>query len=188
MSTSLFTQNVRRQTALVVQNTSIRCYARKVESGMDPRRENIRRALYPGNIRNKPTPTGTWRPDVAETIQRAIPSVQAHGTIERAWLLHRRHIRKRREAELERKFDCMKKAMDELAKIDSHLYYEANKPSDPRVRTPEEQELLKSMKASEGRAYDSRIRGLFPREMRIPTDTPSRNGWNYEFNPVKRPI
>ncbi|KAG7099825.1 hypothetical protein E1B28_001634 [Marasmius oreades] len=188
MSASLFTTKTQRQVALRLQNTSVRCYARKVESGMDPRREIIRRALYPGNIRNRPTPTGTWRPDIGETIQRAVPSVQAHETIERAWLLHRRHVRKRREAELERKFDCMKKAMDELAKIDSHLYYEANKPSDPRVRTPEEQQLMRTMKVSEARAFDSRIRGLFPRELRIPTDTPSRTGWNYEFNPVKRPI
>ncbi|KAL0580701.1 hypothetical protein V5O48_001342 [Marasmius crinis-equi] len=188
MSASLFSSKLPQKTVLRIQNTSVRCYARKVEGGMDPRRAIMHRALYPGNIRNRPTPTGTWRPKLGEMVQRAIPSVQAHETIERAWLLHRRHVRKRREEELERKFNCMKEAMDELSKIDSHLYYEANKPSDPRVRTQEDQQAMKSMKAPEARAYDARIRGLFPREMRIPTDTPSRNGWNYDFNPVKRPI
>ncbi|KAJ3721948.1 hypothetical protein C8R42DRAFT_68136 [Lentinula raphanica] len=164
-----------------------RCYARK-ETGMDPKKETIRRALYPGNIRNKPTPTGTWRPNVGKALQHAIPSVQAHETIERAWLLHKRHLRKRREEETERKYECMRKAMDELASIDSHLYMEANKPENPRARSPEEAELLKTLKASEARASDARIRGLFPRELRVPTDTPSRSGWKYDWKPFHRPI
>ncbi|KAF5392461.1 hypothetical protein D9757_002246 [Collybiopsis confluens] len=164
-----------------------RGYARK-EAGMDPKKEIIRRALYPGNIRNRPTPTGTWRPDVAKALQHAIPSVQAHETIERAWLLHKRHLRKRREAETERKFEYMRKAMDELARVDKHLCMEANKPENPRARTSEESSLMKNLKASEARALDARIRGLFPRELRVPTDTPSRNGWKYDWKPFHRPL
>ncbi|GAW06586.1 hypothetical protein LENED_008524 [Lentinula edodes] len=83
------------------------------------------------------------------------------GMTERAWLLYKRHIRKRREAETERKFECMRKAMDELASIDSHLYMEANKPENPRARSPEESNLLKTMKASEARAFDARVRGHY---------------------------
>ncbi|KAF5374987.1 hypothetical protein D9758_000525 [Tetrapyrgos nigripes] len=168
--------------------TQVRCYARKAESGMDPKREIVRRSLYPNNRRNGPSPTGTWRPDVARAIQHAIPSVQAHNTIERAWLLHRRHVRKRREAELARKFDCMKGAMDELAKIDGHLYYEANRTENPRARSAVEQQMIRSLKSSEARAFDARIRGLVPRELHIPTDTPSRTGWNYDYKPFARPI
>ncbi|THV06571.1 hypothetical protein K435DRAFT_743693 [Dendrothele bispora CBS 962.96] len=155
---------------------------------MDPKKDAIRQALYPANMRNRPTPTGTWRPDVGRAIQHAIPSVQAHNTIERAWLLHRRHIRKRREAELARKFDCMKKAMDELANIDGHLYYEANRPENPRARSVVEQQMTKGLKASEAKTLDARIRGLFPRELRMPTDTPSKTGWNYHYKPFTRPI
>ncbi|ESK96205.1 putative mitochondrial aconitate hydratase [Moniliophthora roreri MCA 2997] len=188
MSFSPLTFNLRRQTTLRVAQSSIRTYARKGEGPSDPQKEAIRRALYPGNIRNRPTPTGTWRPDVGTTIQRAIPSKQAHDTIERAWLLHKRHVRKRREAELVRKFDCVKSAMDELAKIDGHLYYEANRTVDPRARSPEEQKIMRSMKSPVARAFDARIRGLFPRELRIPTDTPSKTGWNYEYKPVQRPV
>ncbi|KAJ4485618.1 hypothetical protein J3R30DRAFT_1384233 [Lentinula aciculospora] len=187
MSIPLLARRSQRLVAPPSVRSQIRCYARK-ESGMDPKKETIRRSLYPGNIRNKPTPTGTWRPDVEKALQHAIPSVQAHDTIERAWLLHQRHIRKRREAETERKFECMRKAMDELAGIDNHLYMEANKPENPRARSPEEASILKTMKPSEARAFDARVRGLFPREMRVPTDTPSRNGWKYDWKPFYRPI
>ncbi|EDR15239.1 uncharacterized protein LACBIDRAFT_149313, partial [Laccaria bicolor S238N-H82] len=50
-----------------------------------------------------------------------------HQTIERAWLLHKRHLRKKRDAEVARKFKCMKEAMDELYKLDPKLYLEANR-------------------------------------------------------------
>ncbi|KAJ6623091.1 hypothetical protein B0H10DRAFT_2011130 [Mycena sp. CBHHK59/15] len=166
-----------------------RWYAKPADlSAGDTRLTLIRRALYPGNIRNRPSPTGTWRPDVRQTIQRAIPSVQAHQTIERAWLLHRRHLRKRREAELARKFECMRRAMEELKEIDFKLYMEANKVEDPRARSAVEMELVKTMPAMEARSFEARIRGLFPRELKIPTDTPSKTGWNYEWKPIERPI
>jgi large subunit ribosomal protein L40 len=164
-------------------------YARKdAGGGGDPKLELLRRSLYPSNIKNRSSPTGTWRPDVAKALQRAIPSVQAHHTIERAWLLHQRHLRKKRDAELARKFECMKNAMKVLAEVDPHLYVEANKREDPRGRSDEELELLKSIKGSEKRALEARIRGLFPRELRIPTDTPPRDGWNYEWKPFPRPF
>ncbi|KAK7026174.1 hypothetical protein R3P38DRAFT_2946797 [Favolaschia claudopus] len=167
----------------------VRQYAKPADANAgDARLILIRRALYPGNIRNRASPTGTWRPDVRQTIQRAIPSVQAHHTIERAWLLHRRLVRKRREAELARKFECMKGAMNELKRVDSRLYSEANKVEDPRARSKVEMEKMKQLPALEARAFDARIRGLFPREMRIPAETPSKNGWNYEWKPIERPL
>ncbi|KAF8665476.1 hypothetical protein AX16_000494 [Volvariella volvacea WC 439] len=166
----------------------VRGYAARVEGTSDPKKEAIRRALYPSTIRNRATPVGTWRPDVARALQLAIPSVQAHQTIERAWLLHKRLQRKKREAELARKFECMKKAMDELEKIDSRLYMEANRPEDPRARSVAEMNLMKTLKTSEIRTLEARVRGLFPRELRIPTDTPPRSGWNYEWKPFPRPL
>jgi len=82
----------------------------------------------------------------------------------------------------------MKKAMDVLHDLDSALYREANRPVDPRARSQEEMALMKTLKASEIRALESRIRGLFPRELRMPTETPSRTGWNYEWKPFHRPL
>ena len=168
--------------------SSGRAYAVKGEQVGDPKKEIIRRVLYPSNIKNRPTPIGTWRPDIGRAIQRAIPSVQAHQTIERAWLLHKRHLRKKRDAEVARKFECMKGAMDELYKLDPKLYLEANRSEDPRARSKAEMELMKTLKMSEMRTLAARIRGLFPRELRIPTDTPARTGWNYEWKPFPRPI
>jgi large subunit ribosomal protein L40 len=82
----------------------------------------------------------------------------------------------------------MRKAMEELQKVDSRLYMEANKPEDPRARSMTEMELAKTLKGSEVRTLEARIRGLFPRELGIPTDTPSRDGWNYEWKPFPRPL
>ncbi|KAI5998019.1 hypothetical protein EDD15DRAFT_2386797 [Pisolithus albus] len=125
------------------------------------KREVIRRMLYPPNVRNRPSPTGSWRPDRTETI-------------ERAWKLYQRHLRKKRDAELERKFECMRKAVAELEDIDPTLFREANKTEDPRAR--------------KRRAIESRVRGLFPRELKVPTDTPSKDGWQHEWRPFDRPL
>ncbi|KAG6851367.1 hypothetical protein H0H93_005765 [Arthromyces matolae] len=178
----------RKQASFRAGQTSIRAYSARNEAVGDPKKEIIRKVLYPNNIRSRSTPTGTWRPDVARALQFAIPSVQAHETIERAWLLHKRHIRKMREAELERKFESMRRAMEELRRVDDRLYMEANKPEDPRARTEAERELAKKLKSTEVRTLEARIRGLFPRELRVPTDTPSHSGWNYEWKPFPRPL
>lgn len=168
--------------------STVRNYAAKVTEQGDPKKDIIRRVLYPSNIKSGPSPVGAWRPDVSRALQRAIPSAQAHYTIERAWLLHKRHLRKKRDAELERKFARMQEAMDELYQLDTRLYLEANKAEDPRARSQAEVQLAKTLKVSEVRTLDARIRGLFPRELRIPTDTPSRSGWNYEYKPFHRPL
>jgi large subunit ribosomal protein L40 len=165
-----------------------RSYATRNEAAGDPKKEIIRKTLYPSNIRNRTSPTGTWRPDVGRAVQHAIPSVQAHDTIERAWLLHKRHVRKQREAELARKFACMKEAMEELERVDKTLYTSANKEEDPRARSVVESELSRTMKTSEIRILEGRVRGLFPRELRIPADTPSKDGWNYNWKSFPRPL
>ncbi|KAL4070556.1 hypothetical protein J3A83DRAFT_4244114 [Scleroderma citrinum] len=152
------------------------------------KREVIRRMLYPPNVRNRPSPTGAWRPDIGRALQRAIPSAQAHETIERAWKLYQRHLRKKRDTELQRKFECMQRAMTELEEIDPILFKEANKREDPRARSPAEMEALKDIPSAEKRAVESRIRGLFPTELKVPTDTPSQEGWQHEWRPFDRPL
>ncbi|PCH34124.1 hypothetical protein WOLCODRAFT_63877 [Wolfiporia cocos MD-104 SS10] len=164
---------------------SVRSYSvRKEVSNGDPRLETIRRVLYPSTLRNKPAPTGTWRPDIGRRLQRAIPSVQAHETIERAWLLRQRHVRRARQAELARKFACMQHAMDVLRELDPKLYAGANKEEDPRTRSQAEVALSKTLRGPQRKALEARVRGLFPRELRIPTDTPSPTGWNYDWTPI----
>lgn len=159
-----------------LSRVSVRNVGRKTP-GVDPQVTAMRRALYPSNIRHKETPTGTWRPDVAQALRRSIPSAEVHDTIERAWLLRERHLRWRRNSESTRKFECMRKAMVELEKLDPMLFREANRVEDPRELSDAKDEPTKKQKG--GRR--GRLSGLFPMEMRLPTDTPSRTGWNYDW-------
>src|SRR5882762_2206905 len=139
-----------------VSQVPVRYAGRRPEAAGDPKKDLIRRVLYPSNLRNRATPLVTWRPDVGRALQRAIPSKQAHETIERAWSLHLRHTRWKRDAELARKFECMRKAMEVLEKIDSRLYMEANKTEDPRVWTAVDLEKSAQLRGAEKRAFEWR--------------------------------
>lgn len=75
-----------------------------------------------------------------------------HWTIHRAWLLYQRKLRTARELELERQWNSMWEACEELARVDQRLY---------RIATSKKET------------------GYFPIELRIPTDTPPREGWNH---------
>jgi len=78
----------------------------------------------------------------------------------------------------------MRKAMAELEVVDPRSFIEANRPEDPRARSVVEVELAKTLRGPERRAVEARIRGLFPREMHPPPDTPSQTGWNYDWKPI----
>ena len=45
-------------------------------------------------------------------------------------------------------------------------------------------EALKDKPSAEKRAIESHIRGLFPTELKVPTDTPSQEGWQHEWRPL----
>lgn len=152
---------------------------------LDPRLDNIRRALYPATRKDKTeNPAAVLRKDFREALARVIPSnPEVHETIEAAWQLHQRSIRNRREEELGRKMACMRAAMDELQNNYPALYKEARKRVDPRSYTPEEEALYKQYRGLSRKALESRQENMFPREMRIPVDTPGRDGWNYDWAP-----
>ena len=75
----------------------------------------------------------------------------------------------------------VRSALYALEKLDPVLYKEANRVEDPRKPTAKDLEALKTMKGAEKKAMEGRLPGLFPREFRIPTDTPPRSGWDYEW-------
>ncbi|GAB5589428.1 hypothetical protein Unana1_04328 [Umbelopsis nana] len=96
-----------------------------------------------------------------EQPSRELPQLQGeelqqHETIERAWKLHQNQERERRNRELEKKFRKMHAAMNELEKTSDRLFKAA---------------IVKSRHIT------------FPREMKIPTETPSPQGWNYDYKP-----
>ncbi|KAF3157699.1 hypothetical protein TWF106_001815 [Orbilia oligospora] len=80
-----------------------------------------------------------------------------HWTIQQAWLLFKHKQKAERELELERQYNKIHDACEELKRCDERLF---------RIAT------------------DKKGVGTFPREMRIPTDTPPRGGFNEEW---KRP-
>ncbi|KAF8604076.1 hypothetical protein BDV93DRAFT_522886 [Ceratobasidium sp. AG-I] len=181
-------------TRLFTQSILTRSYAtapsarggRPETAPADPRNDIIRRTLYPDRanavahiVGNKASPTGVHRPDVARALERAIPSAEAHETIERAWQLYKREQRIRREEELRRKYASMVRAVEALEKLDPVSYAEAVRGVDSRRLSEAERERMKEMKRGAKKKAESRVEGLFPREMRIPTDTPSRDGWNH---------
>ena len=49
-------------------------------------------------------------------------------------------------------------------------------------------EALKDKPSAEKRAIESCIWGLFPTELKVPTDTPSQEGWQHEWRPFGRPL
>lgn len=77
-----------------------------------------------------------------------------HWTIHRAWNLFRSAERTRRSCELESQYNKIRDACEELATLDGRLYQVAIGKKDV---------------------------GTFPIEMRIPTDTPPRKGWNHAW-------
>jgi large subunit ribosomal protein L40 len=118
---------------------------------------------------------------VYKAIKKIVRNRTVHETIERAWLLHKRHIRKAREEEITRKYNCMKHAMEVLEEVAPNLAWEANKPLDHTSRTPEEMRLANTLKGAARRVLDARLPGMFPREFRAPTDTPPTAGWNHSW-------
>lgn len=169
--------------------TSQRCYATTAKPSLrknfsDPKIENMRTALFPPTRTDRSaSPTGLHRPDAPAALERVILSAESHETIERAWVIWQRNKRIKREAELKRKFDCMKRAMDDLEKTDPRLYQIATSKPDPRKMEEDVEQEIKQYRGVERRALEARIDGLFPRDLRIPTDTPSRDGWNYDWRP-----
>jgi large subunit ribosomal protein L40 len=160
---------------------------RKARRGeVDPRKEQMKNILYPPNrLHPKDTsPTGCYRPTARRALRKIITNRTVHETIERAWLLHQRHVRKAREAEMQCKFDSMRRAMTELEHSYPHLAREANRKPDPSSRTEEETRLASKLKGFARRAMDARLPGLFPREMRPPTDTPPTGGWKHDWRPA----
>ena len=81
----------------------------------------------------------------------------------------------------------MRDAVEKLKEVDERLFFWATVPRDVRRVSKAEMEALKGTKGPVRRALEAKIEGLFPRETRIPSDTPSSKGWNYEWTPPSSP-
>jgi large subunit ribosomal protein L40 len=82
----------------------------------------------------------------------------------------------------------MHEAVDQLKEVDERLFHWATVPRDQRRVIKPELEALRGTKGPVRRALEAKIEGLFPREMRLPTDTPSIGGWNHDWKPRQAPV
>lgn len=89
-----------------------------------------------------------------EPLEVSEEDQERHETIERAWKLVKMLERETRDAELERKFRAIREAMLELERTNDKLFRGA---------------LVRNRHIT------------FPRQMKIPTETPPTAGWDYNY-------
>ncbi|KAI7866539.1 hypothetical protein BDF14DRAFT_1875229 [Spinellus fusiger] len=88
------------------------------------------------------------------TIPLEGEALEQHETIERAWKLHTMRKREQKQQSLERQFRAMHHAMTELENTSDRLFKGA---------------LVKSRHTT------------YPKQAKIPSETPSTNGWDYAY-------
>ena len=174
---------------------------KKQKKGMvDPRLDNLRTALYPRTRAERgEAPTGVHRPDAVAALERTLPGAgantsantsaggEAHATIVRAFQLVARRRRTLRAAELRRKGACMRAAMAELETHHPAWYRAARARADPRAPAADDEAAFRRYRGAAREFVESRsIPGFFPRELRVPVDSPPRDGWQYEWAPPPR--
>ncbi|ORZ13964.1 mitochondrial ribosomal protein L28-domain-containing protein [Absidia repens] len=107
----------------------------------DTRIETIRRVLF----------ESPQRPTIALMEGEAL---EQHDTITRAWKLHTMRERERKQRTLEKQFQSMHQAMNELEKTSDRLFKGA---------------MVKSRHIT------------YPIQAKLPTETPSAQGWDYAY-------
>lgn len=107
--------------------------------------------------------------DRLAALAKVVPSPEAHETIQRAWALHQRHKREAHSAELARKYESMRKAIDLLEKTDKVLWEKAV-------------EGKKFQNVDQSGATNARLVGLVPRELRPPMEVPGSRMWDHDWS------
>lgn len=134
--------------------------------------------LYPSSQpKRSPKPWASPRPDRAILLSKALPSPEAHETIDRATRLHKVSTANGRLAALKRKHALLFEACEEL-RLTSKVHYDLATQAPPGTLALDVPVLQAKGK----------FEGLFPREMRLPTETPGNKGWDYDwkFVPEKK--
>ncbi|ODQ67821.1 hypothetical protein NADFUDRAFT_80969 [Nadsonia fulvescens var. elongata DSM 6958] len=97
---------------------------------------------------------------VPRKLDMCVEDLIRHNTVTRAWALYQKEIRDKRAQNLERQYRMIDEACDALKSAgDRNLYNKATK-----------------------REFGKR----FPMELRVPTDTPPKIVWQYEWSPEEK--
>jgi hypothetical protein len=104
-------------------------------------------------------------------LKAAVPNLEVHDTIDRAWKLHQRKAREAHSANLKARYDSLQHAMLELQQASPRLFDAAAAPAD---------NVPSGTKAEEGKvaSRQGRIPGLFPRQLRVPTETVGKGAFD----------
>ncbi|CAO1624171.1 unnamed protein product [Jaminaea pallidilutea] len=168
---------------------------RYVAPTLDPRGDAIRRMMYPAETDAIANRKKAKKP---ETLEEALPyGPEVHETIDRAWKLYQREQREEFEEDLRVKRERMREAVADLAKTNKRLYRAATYRVAPTKRSPTEQAMLVDLGIVSGQGAKGpkmspspeqrrharnlmgrRLEGLFPREVRVPTNTPPKKIWS----------
>ncbi|PWZ02253.1 putative mitochondrial aconitate hydratase [Testicularia cyperi] len=165
----------------------------------DARTEAIKKIVYPP----APSSAKDRAARSATSASAVLPfpaevSEEVHSTITRAWLLFQRTQREALEERLNKKHARLREALEDLRLEDPRLFAAATYRVAPNKRSPAEQRKLvqlglvslpgaaarpdaptgaEARRLAKAVAGGARLEGLFPREWRIPTQTPSRTVW-----------
>ncbi|KAI8823581.1 uncharacterized protein EV422DRAFT_521554 [Fimicolochytrium jonesii] len=130
----------------------------------DKRYQLIKEMLYSKETPSTPAkPLGTQPLDPRSSpVSTESPQAQRIDTIERAWTLEKQKEAVAKVAELRGMYESMREAMEELEKTDTRLF-EAAKSGSDREKVV-----------------------VFPKRLRVPTETPPLDGWDYEMKAATR--
>ncbi|CDZ96798.1 hypothetical protein [Phaffia rhodozyma] len=151
-----------------------------VDTSGDSATDLLKKDLYPpGSVSE--SPSSIPRLDRIQNILHLSPTPEVHDTITRAALLDRLTNTERQVQSLRAKHAAMFNACEEL-RVSYPSFYELaseeNKPSGQAgpAENKDIKNLLNGVEQGKGK-----VEGLFPREMRVFTETPGKDGWDYEW-------
>jgi large subunit ribosomal protein L40 len=172
----------------------------------EPRPRTFFTALHESSKTHASSPTGAYHPQMIDRLTHILaPSSssdptrakETHETITRAHLLSKRLDREARERSLRAKENSMSRACQALKDLSEsstdssvkNLYEFAMYRPDARNRNSASPSPApvegKKLSLAERKYYEARIEGLFPREMKVPTETwPNGDRWDYGWKPV----
>lgn len=128
------------------------------------------------------TDTAPWQPrraDAAQALAAVLPPDEAsaiHSTIAHASLVYRQQENEAHRLSLKTKHDAMFAASEELRCTYPGWYALASNGG-----PGESKEGLSNVLRPVTGSGQGRVEGMFPIEMRVPTETPGREGWDYKW-------
>ena len=143
----------------------------------DDKSEQLRQFLYPSDVpqpnSNRTSPSLQHREDVEKSVNAVFPGQEVHDTITRAYLVLRRRQEDERKNDLKYREGRLIEALNELKSENETMWEDA-------VARPQK---ISSAKVGKKKAQTMRIPGLFPRDLKPPTETPRNVMWNVDWKP-----